>query len=111
MSICALKTAIVDCCNSDDFTLEKIEVLILKFNTAKSSNSFLSICGLAAKSCGVSVENLLSKSRKYNSTLSRRIVFTYYRSKGLILRDISALFKKNHATVLHGIIALQTDIE
>lgn len=111
MDICALKTAIVDCCNSEDFTLEKIEVLLLKFKTVKSSNSFLSVCDLAARSCGVSVERLLSKSRKHNIALSRRIVFSYYHSKGLILRDIGDLFKKNHVTIMHGIRVLQTDIE
>lgn len=110
MDICALKTAIVDCCISEDFTPEKIEVLIIEFRANFKDEKHLKICSLAAKAVNTPLWFMLSKTRKVEPVIARRLVFVYYKSKGLTLEACGKKFGQDHATAKHGISAITNDI-
>lgn len=57
-----------------------------------------------AEAHGISVEDLVSKSRKQELVYSRFIAFYFCRNlTNLCLADIGKAFNRDHATVLHGV--------
>ena len=56
-----------------------------------------------ARKVGVSVSDMLSKSRKPEFVAARQVYWFYLRSCGLGFSEIGRRFGWNHATVLHGV--------
>lgn len=111
MDICALKTAIVDCCNSDGFAPEKIQEILNEYRLDKYKTDFIVLCSFAAMSCGVTVTKMLSKCRFVKPVLARRLVFTYYKSKGDTYQEIGGRFSQDRITIMHGINVMKNDLE
>ena len=56
-----------------------------------------------ARKVGVSVADMLSRSRKPELVAARQVYWFYLRSKGLGFSEIGRRFGWDHATVLHGV--------
>ena len=56
-----------------------------------------------ARKVGVSVEDMLSRSRKTEFVIARQVYWFYLRSNNIGFREIERRFGWDHATVLHGV--------
>lgn len=111
MKLTELKHAIIGVCESDGFSVGKVEKLIEKHRIYKADHNFVSVCKFAALSCGISVSELFVKDRRVEPVLARRLIFEYYRKKRFTHEKIGLLFDLNHATVIHGLNIIKVDLQ
>ena len=98
--------------NQEDFDLEEYFKITKEFEEEGQYNIPL-LSKLAAEACGIKNTNLRNKKSKGKSNFecatARSFCFAYLRKKSngkLIFRKIGGFYKRNHATVLHGLTQL-----
>lgn len=111
MNIKQLKAAIIEECQSDNFSIQKVHGLIEKNSLWESNEAFPYVLHLACVSCETTKKDVVSSSRSLFPVLARRLVCAYFREKGYPLSKIGGLFGIHHSTVIHGLEILKRDIE
>ena len=74
------------------------------FYSAKSDE----LVEIVAEVCGVSPENIMSRSRHTEYAHARFLIFRTLRRMGYSYNQIAQKFNKNHATIIHGCNTIET---
>jgi chromosomal replication initiation ATPase DnaA len=112
MKLSELKTEINSIMEIDNFNPDYIVQEIVKFN---NENGILFIDNIelcAAVSCGVSIKEIRSKSRKRNIVRARCFVYNYcYNNLDKTLSELGVRYNQDHSTVSSAIKSLTNDIK
>jgi chromosomal replication initiation ATPase DnaA len=93
-----------------NYSIEEIQDLIDSYS-AEDYVGYPELIINASKAVGIAPKILVSKSRKREAVIGRSLIYKEMKEQGYTYQSIGRRFLKDHASVIHGIKSLESDLE